>query len=145
MRSHILKGTAVCICNMATVDVYSSAFRPFDRSSCASNSSNSFSIRNILNKPDTEAEQCGGYQLNDVLPCQGPFPCLYFPFIPRVLWPVVQCDNNDSVPYTTGLINQQEFRFKPQYHVWGCSSAVKEIPLKGEYRNNSLKLRVTVW
>lgn len=111
---------------MASIGLYSSAFRRVNPSSCASNISSSFSTRSILNIPDDKAQQCDR-SLDDISPnCP---VSLYVPLVPRVVWPRLHYYSDDFP--CRGLTNWQQFAFTPQHHVWS-SLADKEIPFKGE-------------
>ncbi|XP_020614248.1 homeobox protein Hox-B7-B-like isoform X2 [Orbicella faveolata] len=90
---------------MASTGLHSSAFHRVSRSSCASNNSNSFSVRNILNLSEEKSLQYA-QNLDDGLPsCP---VLLYLPQLPQVPWPMTHLYNVDS--HCTGLINRQQFR-----------------------------------
>ena len=97
--------------NMASTGLYYSAFHRVNRSSCASNNSNSFSIRNILNLSEEKSQQ-HAQSLDDDLPsCP---VLLYLPQLPQVGWPMTHLYNVNT--HCRGLMNQQQFRGAQQDH-----------------------------
>lgn len=113
--------------NMASTGLHSSAFHRVSRSSCASNNSNSFSVRNILNLSEEKSLQYA-QNLDDGLPsCP---VLLYLPQLPQVPWPMTHLYNVDS--HCTGLINRQQFRGAQHDHDQR-SLTDKKIHLIGEW------------
>lgn len=114
--------------NMASIALCPSAFRRVSHSSSASNSSSTFSIRSILNLPETEKSQQRARTSDDIL---ATCPVLMSPpLVPQVVWPLVNC-YNDHFHCGRVVINHQQFGWTPQHNFWS-SLADKEIPFKGE-------------